>query len=250
MQSPDIIVFDGKVDYPEDARSLWRGKTKLVFLDFLPSYPSPLDLNIVPNAHYNPQGGTPFVLYGLEYTIIGSHALARSPGLPRTEQIVITTGGSDPTGVMLHLLKVLAPCQQYAFTFLLGKAFKFRSVIESMRKSLPAHFTLAEYNIDTIRDSRATIATFGVTIYELLYLNVPCLLTAHSRENHEASLVLSSRIAGLPYLGFWSDLTTESVAACIADFLPRAPRPPSSFAAIGHGHRKVAKAIIHFTCSQ
>ena len=202
--APDVIVFDQKVTYPEAALLRWRKQTRLVFIDHVQAFRAQGDLVIFPTAHFVPGPNDSGILHGPEYVIVGSHI----SGLKKWHEpnsdgpVVVTTGGSDPEGVLFSLLDAVSETlPRRKVLFLVGKSFKGRERLGKVQATVAASIEFIEFDAAYFAKASAVIATFGVTVYEVLYLGLPLAVVSHSQENHGGALILASRVPSLTYLG-------------------------------------------------
>jgi len=110
-------------------------------------------------------------------------------------KIVITTGGSDPRGVLFTLFDWLIKinANSVEFTFLVGDLFMHKQKLEALMLNLPASFKVVPYNVEEFFDASIVISTFGVTSYEMLYLGIPLISVAHAETNAKAANLLYKR---------------------------------------------------------
>jgi spore coat polysaccharide biosynthesis predicted glycosyltransferase SpsG len=130
--------------------------------------------------------------------------------------------------------------------FLLGRAFRHRQALLERAKRLPATFAFREHDWAEILRARATFCAFGVSIYELLALGVPCAVTAHSRENDEGARVLCQRFPVVPYLGFEETLTHESMLGALAQLEATPAEAWAPFAVMKQATTHVAQKLLAF----
>ncbi|MCD6419549.1 MAG: hypothetical protein J7L41_02375, partial [Synergistetes bacterium] len=175
-----------------------------------------------PNAHFvDRYPGTLNVLWGLEYVIINEDVRDRKPkvSVPNTvERIAVTTGGSDPEGVLFWLIDAMRYiCKDTSVSFLIGKAFKHRDRLSMVK--LPKNFSLRPYSLDAIVDSDVVISAFGITVYELIYLRIPALIVSHTKENAISANVLKERCGCIETLGFFREVSIGIAAERIRGFI-------------------------------
>ena len=120
--------------------------------------------------------------------------------------LVITTGGSDPNGVFFKIWNLLKGTNTHA-TFLIGKSFVNRDKLPVADNFL----NIIDYDIEHIASAGTVISTFGISIAECLFLKKPVISVGHSYENTIGSEILSRRTPACINLGYFEDITKESL---------------------------------------
>ena len=208
--------------------SIWIIDTKRKFLEkFLPSLKKNSDVVLLienlsknidhvdgilfPAAHldYNildpwlPKSKRDMVLTGWDWILLRNEIINAS----RSDSyfpLVITTGGTDPSGVFFKIWELLEGAQIHA-TFMIGDSFANRNKLP-----LPDEFLkIVDYDIKYIASAGTIISTFGISVAECLFLNKPVISVAHSKENARGSEILSTRTPACINLGYFKDLTRE-----------------------------------------
>ncbi len=180
------------------------------------------DVFILPSAH-SPEDIIDNVLWeknkvsffgGPEYIIINKKILAikalrEKRRENRKKRVVISTGGSDPEAVLLTLLKWVSDLEpgRLEFLALAGKNFAHKRKLINLKKDLPAHIEVKEYDTEAYIHADLAIATFGITTYELLYLGIPTISLGHSPVNSEGSTRLAKRTGSILDLGYFYQLS-------------------------------------------
>ena len=124
--------------------------------------------------------------------------------------IVVTTGGSDPDGVLFKLWDLLKD-QKIQAIFLVGESFSFTDCLPNEDQYLKVE----DYNIEYLAKAQTIISTFGSSITECLYLKKPVISVAHSMENAYGSSLLSRRSPACFDLGYFKDLDQERLIKAI-----------------------------------
>ena len=248
-EAPELILFDQKVTYPAEILTAWRNKTKLVFFDFLGNAGDLRDLIIMPNAHFDPSTCSVPIVSGLSYTILGRQVIRQQGRVGGGTETVVTTGGSDPAGVLIHLLE-LAKCLpvSHPMVFLKGSAFKHTKQLDEMSEHLPSNLSIEDFSLDRLSHSRRAISTFGVSVYELIYLKIPILLISHSLENDlgAKNLLKFNPELNCRNLGFWKDVTLDQLETEMDRLTEPKPTPDSYLSQLKNGRRNVANLIVKF----
>ncbi len=191
---PQTIVVDEKYQYSANDIYRWKKSAKFVSIDFIGDGYEICDKIIMPNAHFLPQKYTHFnnIVWGWDWVLINKEILALKPKLTfpkKIEKVVITTGGSDPSGMLFKFLELLGQTKKEVL-ILIGDAFKHKQKLNDLR--LQANFKILPYHPSKLLEADVALATFGVTVYELIYLNIPVICAGHTKENQEGCKVISS----------------------------------------------------------
>lgn len=245
--TPSLIILDQKFEYSIENLKAWRQTTKIVVLDFLGKITEHVDLTIIPNCHLDVSRSRGRIFNGLDYVILGSKVLDLTPKTSYASQmknIAITTGGSDPEGLMIKLYGWTRSMVDFNFVLLPGDNFKHRQLLPTKQET-PKHIRIIDkFNFKDLMQCDMVISAFGVTIYELLYLQMPTLMVSHSIENAEGSAALAEKIPSLGDLGYIHDLKEEKFKVLFRQFIAEAPIRQNKKILSGNGHFNVAKAIL------
>jgi len=192
---PNTIIVDEKYQYSVDDIKRWQKSVKFVSLDYIADGYEVCDRIIMPNAHFEPERFKSHenIKWGWDWVLINKDVFRLKPKnkFPKKiEKIVITTGGSDPSGMLFKFLDWLNGCRREVLV-LIGKAFKHKGRLKSL--GLHDNFKILPYKPNRLLEGDIAIATFGVTVYELIYLNVPFVCVGHTEENEKRCKVLENR---------------------------------------------------------
>jgi len=224
-EKPDVIVFDQKYDYKKEYIIRWKSKTKLISIDYIGEEYQLMDKIIMPNAHFEKNKYPEFnnIFHGPEYTIINKNILKlnlKRGSQKKVKKIVVTTGGTDPEGVLIKLIPWLKEMDLKANILLLvGPAFKFKNELEDMRGNLPDNFQIIPYSLQELIKGDMTICTFGVSIYEMIYLQIPTICISHSRENAYGARILKERYGVIEDIGYIKDINPQNIYVAIRRIL-------------------------------
>lgn len=132
-----------------------------------------------------------------------------SPDNHQPLRIIITTGGSDPKGILIRVLEWM---QNYAEDGMevwahVGNAFQHRDELAHMQSGLPGNFRIAPYDPAKLIGADLAVCTFGITTYELIYLGIPSICIGHADPNTRGSAILARRYHATVDLGHIDDLT-------------------------------------------
>ena len=216
---PNTIIIDEKCEYKGFDILRWKESTKLIAIDFVGEDYHLFDKIIMPNAHFEPDRYINFhnIVWGWDWVLINKEILKLKPKNKLTEtinDIVVTTGGSDPEGVLFSIIDWLNACnRKFSIKVLLGNVFKHKKRLDRMK--LPENFRIIPYDSAELLSGDAAIATFGVSIYELIYLNIPTICIAHTKENAEGGKILQKRFGVIKNMGYFKDIKTEKFCETI-----------------------------------
>jgi len=189
-------------------------------LFILPTLHSPDDLLNDPRLEKN---GVRFY-HGNKYIVLNEEILTLDTKFrsdPRSAQIVISTGGSDPNGILIKLLNWLygEDSMGMEITALTGQLFLHDKELDALKPVLPEYIRLQKYSPGLLPGNDLAICTFGLTTYELMYLGVPVLSIGHQPSNALGSKILESRHKAVVDLGCIDDLTKEKFLSTLRDLI-------------------------------
>ena len=178
------------------------------------------DLFIIPASHNSNSVlkderwlTSPVKLYeGFPYVILNDKILEskQKSGINTNPlHIVITTGGSDPKGVLIRLLEYLLDfnMKNIKITVLVGETFSYPDKLRNLQKRLSDIFTFLPFNYTDFAAADLAVNTFGSSTYELIYLGIPVLSIGHADRNAQASACLAKKYGIIKDLGHIDDLT-------------------------------------------
>ncbi len=212
------LVIDTKRNYSSSEVIKLRNECSGVyFIENTSSGTIEAEFVIYPAAHFDynllyssPEFSMPEekLIYGKEFVIIREE-LKKYPGSD-TGGLVVTTGGSDPSGVILKLDEVIANLGLQAH-FLIGENFNF--VMEKHGKKFGS--TYSNYDHRFIANAEIVISTFGVSVYESLFYKKPTISIGHTQENSVGSKILASQTNMVKDLGYYKDLHPQRLQDAI-----------------------------------
>jgi UDP-2,4-diacetamido-2,4,6-trideoxy-beta-L-altropyranose hydrolase len=228
----DILVIDKKYNYSiETLTEIRNHGVKIVTIDILCDGMEMVNEIIIPGVFIDTDIFTPYlssekinqVKMGSDYIILNSElpekALLRPKKFKVEPYIIVTTGGTDPTGVMLRLVSMIGTMNlDRPIQYMVGEHFKFRNELNVL-VSEQSKASIIPFSIDNLVRTDIAISTFGVTFYELLYLGVPSLCIAHNSENAEASEKLNKKFPYFSYLGVVSSIDINQFKAAFEKLL-------------------------------
>jgi spore coat polysaccharide biosynthesis predicted glycosyltransferase SpsG len=218
--SPDVVVIDKKHRYSsESIIKAKRANEKTVMLDNICEGLAQCDEIVFPNAHFDvgslrgslPPDKLKSIRTGPEYVILRDEVLSAKRlakhTLSDTPRIVLTTGGSDPEGILLKLIGWLKDADIRArFVALKGDSFKLEDELVELAKSLPPNFEVLPYSPEKAVGGEIAVSTFGMSIYEMIYWGTPTICVSHSPENASAAKRLATKFNVIDDLGLIDDI--------------------------------------------
>ncbi len=230
---PDILVLDKKYPYSIDClKKFKQSDIRTVMLDNIFPGLSECDEIVFPNAHldksilkkYLSAERISQVKTGLEYIILRNEILDLknkiNHNLHNPSNILVITGGTDPEGILLKLIPWLKEMKLKAnILILIGQAFKYKDELKKIVINLPDNFKVLPYSLEEFIKADIAICTFGVSIYEMIYLQIPTICISHSRENAKAAKILKERYEVIEDLGYFKDVTLKTLYSAITRFL-------------------------------
>jgi spore coat polysaccharide biosynthesis predicted glycosyltransferase SpsG len=225
----DVLVFDKLQELSKDTICKLKKYTKLIFFHNYSKYAMWADAVIIPAAHLH-EKDLHFILpdnfaqsklyFGPEYIVLNESTLPlRTIFTLRNHvtSVAITTGGTDPKGVMITLLNKInfKNFPALTFNFFVGDAFLFKDKLSNY-KIIP-NVNIIQFKLEDLIQSDIVIATFGVTTYELLYLGIPVISVAHAQQNANGSKYLSDNFNCISDLGLIDKLQEKHLNSAICN---------------------------------
>jgi len=223
-ENPNLIInsflIDKKEHYSKELVAKLQNKCQKVFFIENNSIGTLLaDGVIYPAAHFdyktvysNCKFKMPSnkIIHGIEYVLIRD--IFKSQKCSNGGGIVVTTGASDPNKVMYKIDEKLASLKLKAH-FLLGEGFNYK--LGYFGKKFGS--TYSKYSPTHIAKSDIIISTFGVSVYEAIFLSKPIISIGHNEENSVGSSILAKNINQVLDLGFFKDINVENLSRLIKD---------------------------------
>ncbi len=213
-----VIVFDNMNGYSYSFIENLKKNHKVVMVHSYSEGRYLADLAIYPAAHLPEdfitdkkwaEYKTNF-LHGLEYVLLNKNILKAEKKKKineSTEKIVFIAGGSDPSNSLLTFYKWCCESnfeRNLQFDFLYGQACNYLNEIKKHQED--SHLRFSPFSIDIIKEADIAVCAFGVTLYELVYLNIPTISYGHSHLHAEASKRLSEKFGSTVNIGLLADL--------------------------------------------
>ena len=231
--NPEAIVIDKKYSYSiEFLNDFKQNNIKIIMIDNVCEGMSECEEIIFPNAHldknilrkYLSSEQINKVKAGPEHVILLDEILALKEKINHNfhnpPNIIVTTGGTDPEGVLLKLIPWLEEMKLKAnILILIGQAFKYRNELEKLIINLPDNFQVLPYSLEEFLEADIVICTFGVSIYEMIYLQIPTICISHSKENAQGAKILKERYGAIEDMGFVENLNPQNLYLVIKKLL-------------------------------
>lgn len=212
---PSLLFLDTPAYYSPDEVKNLKAFCKVVIYHILSPGISFADLFILPSIHHDVHAireqyfsdQKEKFLAGSEYIILNPRVKQVKDRVELQNNLVITTGGSDPKGILITLLKWLNQIEpDHTIIGLYGNSFFHKEELMKLKPKLKPNIQVQPFSEEILAQSRITICTFGVTTYELLYLEKPVISIGHSLKNAEGSAFLAKNHGAIIDLGLFDDL--------------------------------------------
>ena len=130
------------------------------------------------------------LLYGFDYSLLNADILSiepRSDINKEVKKVGFIAGGSDPTNSLLLFAEWInsSNLDNYQFYLLFGKGCGYSEKHKSLM--LKDNIRFIPFSTEKIKELDIAICAFGISVYELVYLNIPTLTYGHSPKHAEAS---------------------------------------------------------------
>ena len=252
--NPDILILDKKYPYNKSIlQELKKNSLKIIIFDNICDGIGECDEIIFPNAHFNLDRLKGYLVpdrinkvkSGPDYVIIREEIVAFKEITPQKRhncKITVTTGGSDPEGVLINLSLLLKEIKIKEDVYLLyGESFNLKNKLDDLY--LPENFHILPYSLEYLTSSDIVICTFGMTVYEMIYLGLSTICVSHNKHNTKCARILKQRYDALENLGYFKDLDTVRLFKSVNKILRNENIPLETFID-GKGALRVANLIL------
>ncbi|MFC2117200.1 hypothetical protein ACFLSY_00980 [Bacteroidota bacterium] len=218
----DVLFIDKLYNYSTDFILQLSKYCKVTMFHNLCEGAHLCDAFILPAIHIHPQilndpkwtNGRVKFYEGIKYIVLNDKIINLSKSKSaktNVKIIVITTGGSDPTGVMLKILGWInkLEIQDIIVYALIGESFVHNNKLKLLKKELKSYILIKPYNVSYFEIADIAISTFGVSTYELMFLGLPIMSIGHREQNAKGSKILSEKYDQLIDLGNIDNLSME-----------------------------------------
>lgn len=224
FDNPNAVLFIDKL-FPYKREEIIRLKNNLTIIMFHNvcegMYES--DYAIFPSANLSneiinrisQQKTVANFLFGPEYVLINSDIIniiefIKNKQEVSTPYIAVTTGASDPKGMLIKLLEWFNESRfDKKIVGLYGFDFKYSNKLNKMISCLKPSILVKKFNYNDLFSSRMVVSAFGVTTYELIYANIPVITIGHIQRNSTGGYILQERYGCNEHLGLFKDLTKD-----------------------------------------
>lgn len=159
------------------------------------------------------------LFYGPDYVIINESVISimdQEPNGKADPYIAVTTGASDPKGMMLRIIEWVNKSElEMPVKALYGFDFCHKPDLDVLSPELRSNIEIKKFNYSDLFSARLAIAAFGVTTYELIYANVPVITIGHIRKNAIGSKALQERYGCNYHLGLFEEVTETRLISAI-----------------------------------
>jgi spore coat polysaccharide biosynthesis predicted glycosyltransferase SpsG len=259
---PAAFVFDIKYPYSKALFKNLKGNScKIVVLDALFEGLQFADHIIYPAAHLDwniladllsaaeqekkVKTGFDYIILRKEIRQLSQYSEQRSNGHPT---IGITTGGSDPAGVLPTILNWLKDfscsldLQVHAFY---GDIFMWQDDLNRAMEQLPSNINVSPFSLNDLNKMDIVICTFGVSVYEWMYLGKKVICIGHNEENAVGAEILCNRVPEVQTLGYFRDISKEQfyrrLKTIIKAWVPKQNRKQRLID--GNGAERIARIV-------
>jgi len=168
------------------------------------------------------------VRIGWEWALLGmSQSAPRPRAFSPRPTLLVTMGGSDPTGMTLRAARALAALDPvFRARFVIGPGFENREKTARAIVALKSNFETIE-GADSLTTEYASadlaLAAFGVTAYELAAFGVPALYLCASEDHALSASAFELAGMGVP-LGLADEAEDKAIAKAVWALLADAER--------------------------
>lgn len=218
---PGAVLFIDKL-YPYDRETIRSLRNGLKIIMFQNECEGMFESHfaIFPSAHLDDKligckewlnTNTKFC-YGPDYVIINDKLTDLLDSSKKSAQhyMSITTGASDPHGILIRLLEWLNKSDiDIRIRALIGFDFCQKDSLECLMPFLKSTIEVKEFSYVDLLGSYLAVCSFGVTTYELIFAGVPIITIGHAKKNSDGSYRLEKRYGCNYHLGLFQDLTKD-----------------------------------------
>ena len=123
-------------------------------------------------------------------------------------------GSSDPNNISTMLYKFILKTNLKT-VFLIGNQFKNIN----LKKPDDGRICFRNFDYKYFNEAKIAISAFGVTCYELLYLNIPLFVISHKKKDLSAQKFFCKNVSNAKDLGFYKNLKFKTFAKKIKNAL-------------------------------
>jgi UDP-2,4-diacetamido-2,4,6-trideoxy-beta-L-altropyranose hydrolase len=187
------------------------------------------DVFILPSMHHNQSTINKYAnnsltkfFHGANYIVLNSEILKMKleQNIVQYNAVAITTGGSDPKGVLIKILEYLEHINmdQIQFQIQIGNDFCHMDKLNKFIVKGNSNFHFYKYNPEIYFNVDFVISTFGVSTYEFLYLGKPVISIGHAEKNAAGSEILSKKLPFFTNLGLIDHLKINELEVALKKY--------------------------------
>ena len=193
-----VIIIDNLYNYSANTIKSLNGKLKTILIHSYADGRFNGSLAIYPAAHLpesfledkNWKNTTVKLLAGFNYCFLNSDILKSGPVKKinkNVKTVIFVAGGSDPSNSLLLFYKWVNSFDFHniSFKFLYGKNSSYINSLNEIGKK--DNIVFIPFDAHELKNADIAICAFGVTLYELIYLNIPTISYGHTEKHAEAS---------------------------------------------------------------
>ena len=255
----DILFIDKLYPYSAEFILNLKKHCKVVLFNHLCNGAYLCDAVIIPTNHSdtetayykNLQNKRVKYYEGMDYVVLNEKITRLRKSKRKNKEVlklVITTGGSDPSGVMLKILAWMSQMdiRNMNVYALIGESFVHHKAIESIKKKLNDKIIITKYNVNYFKDADIAISNFGVSTYELIYLELVILSISHCEQNAKGSGILAKKCDQLIDLGNIENLNFEKFDNGLSNAITALTNEQLNYCSMdGLGVNRVAEIIFN-----
>ena len=223
------ILIDRLFPYSGNDIKGLGGDTKTIMLGNECEGMHECDYAVFPSAHLSAQAilelqqsvGHARFFFGPDYVILNQSAIAfldRREDATQHSHIAVTTGASDPEGVLIWALQRMNDGGlDIPVKALYGFDFCHKAELMSMRQGLRSNIEVRKFNYGDLFSSRLALSAFGTVTYELIYAGIPVITVGHATPNDLGGEALQGRYGCNRHLGLFREVNRERLVSCIRD---------------------------------
>jgi len=224
-----VLFIDKLFSYDRNTIIMLRDKLRIIMFQNECEGMYESDYSIFPSAHLNAKlienyewlDANAKILFGPDYILINEQVIqfvsqCRSPNpIP---YLAITTGASDPNGILIQLIKwINASDINLTVKALVGFGFSCWNELNKLIPYLKPTITVNKFNYKDLFSSRMVVSAFGVTTYELIYANIPVITFGHIQKNAIGSEILQRRYECNYNIGLFDEIKREQLLTAVQE---------------------------------
>lgn len=221
-ENPDSVLFIDKL-YAYTAETIRGLKSDLKIIMFHNECDGMFesDFAIFPSAHLDDEiiqdrrwKDSPVkFLYGPNYIVINEQyvkLVRENTGVNTQPYLAITTGASDPQGLLITIIKWINQSDlDISVKALYGFDFYQKDILDGLLPKLKQTIKVVKFNYKDLLSSYLVVSAVGVTTYELIFANIPVITIGHIKKNADAGEILQRRYGCNYHLGMLEDTSRD-----------------------------------------